>query len=313
MSVIEKNYKAETIPNAPHANKIHTQTIKTLKIKAGLPIDRKSHKINCGEYVCKIKYGGKPEADLVMFNIDSIEHYQTPPAKTSHVLWVFQTTEPQWLQVPFPSSWNGMFNYSVTYLTDSANSYYNFRDRISYRKKIKPKQFSLLKGKRSSTAVWFVSHCDQSHRKPVTSARDQFVFALAQYIQIDVFTKKPSCKQKFKTLIKNELGKNDPSLKSYTFYLAFENSLCKDYITEKLWKVLEDDNSYTIPVVLGGLSVDEYRKVAPPNSFIHIKNFTSVQRLAEHLKFVADNDAAYNYYMEWRNKYLLSAKGTFTG
>ena len=54
------------------------------------------------------------------------------------------------------------------------------------------------------------------------------------------------------------------------FYLAFENSLCRDYITEKFWKVL----SYNVvPVVLNGVNMT---RVAPPHSYIDIKDFDSV-------------------------------------
>ena len=53
------------------------------------------------------------------------------------------------------------------------------------------------------------------------------------------------------------------------FYLALENSLCRDYITEKFWKVLPFD---IIPVVLNGLNMS---KIAPPHSYIDIKEFKS--------------------------------------
>ena len=55
------------------------------------------------------------------------------------------------------------------------------------------------------------------------------------------------------------------------FYLAFENSLCGDYITEKFWKVL----SYNVvPVVLNGVNMT---RVAPPHSYIDIKDFATVE------------------------------------
>ena len=42
------------------------------------------------------------------------------------------------------------------------------------------------------------------------------------------------------------------------FYLAFENSLCDDYITEKFHNILENFN--TVPVVMGPKKED-YLKV----------------------------------------------------
>ena len=57
--------------------------------------------------------------------------------------------------------------------------------------------------------------------------------------------------------------------------------------------------------LLGGSSIEDYSRVAPPNSFIHVKNFTSPKHLAKHLKYIANNDDAYNYYHQWRNEYTL--------
>ena len=39
-------------------------------------------------------------------------------------------------------------------------------------------------------------------------------------------------------------------MNQYYFYLSFENSLCDQYITEKLFKIL-GSNSYVVPVVMG--------------------------------------------------------------
>ena len=64
------------------------------------------------------------------------------------------------------------------------------------------------------------------------------------------------------------------------FYLAFENSLCRDYITEKFWKVL----SYNVvPVVLNGVNMT---KVAPPHSYIDIKDFDSVEGQTPYMQYV---------------------------
>ena len=49
----------------------------------------------------------------------------------------------------------------------------------------------------------------------------------------------------------------------YKFYLSFENSFCTDYITEKLWKVLNYD---IVPIVMGG---GNYTKYAPAKSYIN--------------------------------------------
>ena len=56
----------------------------------------------------------------------------------------------------------------------------------------------------------------------------------------------------------------------YRFYLAFENSNCKEYITEKFYyNGLGND---VIPIVMGARPQD-YKRLAPFNSFIILSMF----------------------------------------
>ena len=61
----------------------------------------------------------------------------------------------------------------------------------------------------------------------------------------------------------------------YKFYLSFENAVCKDYVTEKFFKVLNYD---IVPVVLGGA---DYSKLAPEKSYIDARDFKSIADLAK--------------------------------
>ena len=57
-----------------------------------------------------------------------------------------------------------------------------------------------------------------------------------------------------------------------------------------------------VPVVMG-TSVEEYKKIAPPNSFIHVDNFRSPEELAKHLIYLNKNGTAYLEYHAWRRNY----------
>jgi len=88
--------------------------------------------------------------------------------------------------------------------------------------------------------------------------------------------------------------------KDYWFYLAFENSECDQYVTEKPWNAISLGN---VPVVLGGTSPADYAEVLPPRSFIHVDDFESTEALGEYLQYLMENPEAYNEYHEWRKYY----------
>ncbi|VDO70921.1 unnamed protein product [Heligmosomoides polygyrus] len=82
----------------------------------------------------------------------------------------------------------------------------------------------------------------------------------------------------------------------YKFYLAFENSNCRQYITEKFWINALRNNA--VPVVMGASKAD-YVKVAPPHSFIHVEDY-SPEQLARYLQYLDRNATAYNEYFAWK-------------
>ena len=54
--------------------------------------------------------------------------------------------------------------------------------------------------------------------------------------------------------------------KEYKFYLSIENSLCNDYVSEKLWTALRLN---IVPILLGSYN---YSELLPPKTYIDIKD-----------------------------------------
>lgn len=52
---------------------------------------------------------------------------------------------------------------------------------------------------------------------------------------------------------------------------------------------------------MGGTSIEDYNKVAPANSFIHVDEFKSAKELSEYLKELDKNDYLYNKYFKWKH------------
>ena len=86
-------------------------------------------------------------------------------------------------------------------------------------------------------------------------------------------------------------------LKNYKFVLAFENSLCDEYISEKPYR-----NGLmlgVVPVIMSGANLSD-PNVLPSGSYIDAGQFSSVSVLVEFLKKVGSDPKLYNKYFEWR-------------
>ncbi|CAH1800818.1 unnamed protein product, partial [Owenia fusiformis] len=138
---------------------------------------------------------------------------------------------------------------------------------------------------KSKLVFWAVSNCAPWSR------RDVYVEKLNEYIPVDIFGECGEFRCK-----KNSQCEND-FYKPYKFYLAFENSICKDYITEKLWRCLVVWK--VIPVVFG---CDDYKTLLPDRSYIDVSTFSGPHKLAEYLKHLDLDDHKYNKYFQWRTQ-----------
>ena len=153
-----------------------------------------------------------------------------------------------------------LFNASMTYSrkSDIAQPHGMCSEKLPNRSKsedILPD----IASKKTELAAWFVSHCSTRSR------REEYVKELTRHIPVHVYGK---CGQY--NCSKDDSKECDQLLKrKYKFYLAFENSLCEGYMTEKFWKCFELD---IIPVVYG---LGPYGLYAPSHSFIDVRDFAS--------------------------------------
>lgn len=140
---------------------------------------------------------------------------------------------------------------------------------------------------KSKKVAWFVSNCGAKNK------RLEYAHALQKYIDVDIYG---SCGTKS---CPRHSGKHcfDVLAKNYKFYLAFENSNCRDYITEKFY--VNGLGSNVIPIVMGAPRID-YERHAPENSFIHVDDFATPKQMADFLHQLDANDTLYNEYFEWK-------------
>ncbi|XP_067930578.1 glycoprotein 3-alpha-L-fucosyltransferase A-like [Watersipora subatra] len=238
------------------------------------------------------------QADVLIFgpNYEQIT-LQVPAEVRQRQLWfVFSMESPAFSHNRFNKVINS-FNGSMTYSRDSIPAHFPYGFMKQKAENTSEGIVDYAKHK-TKGAYAYVSNCD-SHQYN----RLEVMKLLLTYVNGDIFG---SCTNQQPCPRKGDDFTCEAKVHSqYRFYLAFENSLCKDYITEKFWKTLEN-RGYFIPVALGGLSIEEYTDVAPPDSFIHVYNFSSIEALGKYLQHLMNDDAAYNRYHEWRHSYTVT-------
>ncbi len=146
--------------------------------------------------------------------------------------------------------------------------------------------FHINLSNKNRTVAWFASNCYAS------SSRENLVYNLSLYINVDVYGKcsRHRCESE---------DCNEMLSRYYRFYLSFENSLCPDYATEKLYRPLAHD---TVPVVFGG---SDYSHFVPVGSYIDARDFSCPLHLANYLKQLMVDDELYLSYFRWRWKYFV--------
>nr|AAI69838.1 Alpha 1,3/4 fucosyltransferase Lewis 2 [Xenopus laevis]AAI70150.1 Alpha 1,3/4 fucosyltransferase Lewis 2 [Xenopus laevis] len=137
---------------------------------------------------------------------------------------------------------------------------------------------------KSKLVAWVISNWNKN------SKRYKYYSKLKKHLNIDVYGSKTKVLSHTNTL---------ETLSQYKFYLAFENSIHEDYITEKLWS--NSLLSGTVPVVLGP-SRKNYERFIPSDSFIHVEDFSTPQKLALYLLELDKNDERYRQYFNWRSR-----------
>lgn len=225
----------------------------------------------------------KDKAHVVLFQ-NGLHSYPDP--RPEGQIWIMFVLESP-LHIRSFDQIQNMVNWTATYRLDSTiNTPYERFVPFANATKL-PKPAKNYAASKKHLVAWFVSNCGASN------GRLQYAQELANHISVHIYgscgdlqCSRSEAKECYKKLSDD-----------YKFYLAFENSNCIDYITEKFyWNALYND---VVPIAMGARPED-YQKVAPPHSFIHVDDFESPRHLAEFLHKLDADDSLYNEYFRWK-------------
>ncbi|XP_069141076.1 alpha-(1,3)-fucosyltransferase C-like isoform X1 [Argopecten irradians] len=190
-----------------------------------------------------------------------------PPEKSPGQIWIMHGMESPINYRNDLSQWGNVFNWTFTYRRDSdvVSTYSGFLQKSN---EIAQNYTAIWKTKDNASA-WMVSHCSTQ------SKREQYVKRLQNITNIHVYG---GC-GKFKCSRSTDAQCMNLLKTHYKFYVAFENSLCVDYVTEKGFKTYTHSPT-TIPVMRGGMN---YSMFFPPGSYLNSEDFDSAYTLGRKL------------------------------
>lgn len=207
--------------------------------------------------------------DAVLFNSEALREnpeFVPPNRRHKNQKYVLVSTAPS-ATYQMPAKFNYFFNWTWTYKLNSDINFAHIAIEDSLGKVIGPRQemnwisiaemeptsgkISLKLSTKRSAAAWYVTNCGAValHSNYIKRLRSEL---RRHFFTVDILGpcgNVPCTKNGHKNKCYNLIQSN------YYFYLAFENDLSEDYVTDQLLMGL---NNYAVPAVLGGANYTRY-------------------------------------------------------
>jgi alpha-1,3-fucosyltransferase 10 len=134
------------------------------------------------------------------------------------------------------------------------------------------------------------------------SGRDDYVRELMRHVAVDSYGRRLNNR----TIPGLDDGRRTKllTIARYRFTLAFENSIAPDYVTEKFYDALI---AGSVPVVLGAPNVADFAPA--PGSYLNVADFEGPAALAQRIRELCADEAAYASMLAWKTRGFSSAFG----
>lgn len=228
------------------------------------------------------------KADAVLFHIPDV--HEEFPEKRYGQLWIGMSMESD-ANYPQQSDPEFMGNFDITMnflrSADIQMLYFHPQHQLEAIKRPPGPKF------RSAPAVYFASN------GRALNGRFELVAELMKHMRVDSYGKSQNNRrlnQDHGRITKLEV------ISGYRFYLAFENSSCIDYVSEK---VFDGFVAGTVPVYLGAPNIDEYLPAS--QCIINAADFKTPADLAGYLLHLCRDDSEYERFLDWKKNPLRAS------
>ncbi|XP_041454932.1 alpha-(1,3)-fucosyltransferase 7-like [Lytechinus variegatus] len=287
-----------------------TPCYRQVQVWDGSKLAQTPRKSQCPGLKCGISFV-KDRSYVTMMKSDAVVFFHLSRWSWAEVLnrrplnqaWVFYSLESPPLTgrnaLP-PRILDHIFNYTMSYRPSSTipSPYGIYDDTLPQIPQDQNKNWA--EGK-TRLVAWASSKCF-GHGGIQSWRRRNFVKTLSKHVSVDMYGQ---CGDQVCPRYSQGCW---TQIKAHKFYLALENNECREYITEKFWvNALRND---IVPIVYGPPRED-YERVAPPNSFIHLQDFRNMSELVDYINLLDANDTLYNQYFEWKKRGSVKFVGEY--
>lgn len=251
-------------------------------------------------------------ADAIVFHfmVDDFMPNDVPKTRSPSQRYVFLTVEAP----PNYRIWGrnmlhappNFFNWTMTYRYDSDvpwvyGGYWispEKNKRLGFTPENLPYDERTIFENKTGAMFWLVSNCN------TVSKRELAVEKLGKYIMIDKYGACAENPYKRDACVRASECEKDLGAMNF-FFIAVENTVCKDYVTEKYF------SRYHLPSIPIVMRRKTYENIIPSHSFIPMDDFESASDMANYLVALMSNKTAYLEYFKWRSEgWVRTYQGT---
>lgn len=281
-------------------------------------LDGLEETLNCGGEICLVtndrKYRNSPALKAYMFYGSHLSPTDFPLPRRSNDLWaLYHEESPKNIPLLAFNNTISIFNLTSTFSRNShipltLQHLHDLADIFDLKHYQSVGDKNLIQRQQNLAPILYLqSSCD------TLSDRDQYVAKLKKFIPIDCYGRCLKNKQLPDDLDHNYLDKLESDelmrfIAKYKFMITYENAVCDDYISEKLWRALQ---AGVVPIYFGSPTIRDW--LPYPKAAILISDFASPKALADYIHKLDSHNGLYYEYQAHKttkgepitNKHLL--------
>ncbi|XP_045215397.2 glycoprotein 3-alpha-L-fucosyltransferase A-like [Mercenaria mercenaria] len=232
----------------------------------------------CNYNNCKLSFNNSDAeySDAIIFQGGYMFPLKLRFKRPNGQIWIFFDLEPpyRYNKQRYSSVPKNSFNWTMTYDKSVSDIHLPYGE-ITKKSYTENRSKNAILRSKNKTALIIMSHCN------TPADRLRYVNALRKIIDVDILG---ACGTKWSCGIRSLHNHCFEILNRYKFFLAFENSFCNNYFTEKVF----DNFDYDVVLVTRGGKKSQIKEILPDGTYLSTDDFKNARELGLYLKSMTD-------------------------